>query len=279
MNLIIKLSSFVFYLISFYMCIRILSSMFQEKRMTFAKHKAIQYTNITTISAISLQLGDGIERYKIRKDETYLSFGDVFRLLSAGEIKLVSALQRAICKHEAVFWECKSIMYEELNMTDFEFVVIESNLLSSKAVNGSPFAEQISRNRGTRAVPNKIITFENLGRDCVLVVPCPLDLKTNKVLGGEYLSDSKSLQYMTHLASFIRGPKSASTISEENAAHDSHVSALWSAVATEMLTRLERDKETRLWLSTSGMGVSWLHIRLDKYPKYYNYLPYKSFEQ
>jgi len=29
-----------------------------------------------------------------------------------------------------------------------------------------------------------------------------------------------------------------------------------------------------LWLSTAGMGVAWLHARLDSRPKYYGYLTY-----
>jgi hypothetical protein len=33
--------------------------------------------------------------------------------------------------------------------------------------------------------------------------------------------------------------------------------------------------DERRWLSTSGLGVSWLHMRLDSTPKYYNWQPYK----
>ena len=28
------------------------------------------------------------------------------------------------------------------------------------------------------------------------------------------------------------------------------------------------------WLSTAGMGVSWLHVRLDSQPKYYGFAAY-----
>lgn len=30
-----------------------------------------------------------------------------------------------------------------------------------------------------------------------------------------------------------------------------------------------------LWISTSGLGVSWLHVRLNFYPKYYSHNSYK----
>jgi len=31
-----------------------------------------------------------------------------------------------------------------------------------------------------------------------------------------------------------------------------------------------------LWVSTSGLGVAWLHVRLDARPKYYQYTPYRE---
>ena len=31
------------------------------------------------------------------------------------------------------------------------------------------------------------------------------------------------------------------------------------------------------WVSTSGLGVSWLHIRIDTRPKYYSYAPFRAF--
>ena len=30
------------------------------------------------------------------------------------------------------------------------------------------------------------------------------------------------------------------------------------------------------WLSTAGMGVYWLHVRVDSRPKYYRYQGYKT---
>jgi hypothetical protein len=32
------------------------------------------------------------------------------------------------------------------------------------------------------------------------------------------------------------------------------------------------------WLSTSGLGVFWLHVRLDQRPKYYAHTPYRREE-
>jgi hypothetical protein len=33
--------------------------------------------------------------------------------------------------------------------------------------------------------------------------------------------------------------------------------------------------EDRVWLSTAGAGVPWLHVRLDDAPKYYGHAAYR----
>eukprot|EP01036_Dinobryon_divergens_P024970 gene24970-33469_t len=83
------------------------------------------------------------------------------------------------------------------------------------------------------------------------------------VRGG--VMGKRSLQYLTHLASFIRGPKL--TTPAQRAAHRDLVSHLWSTVATSLLRRLKEDEGASVWMSTSGM---------DRTPKNYNYLPYKN---
>jgi hypothetical protein len=53
---------------------------------------------------------------------------------------------------------------------------------------------------------------------------------------------------------------------------------LWNATASSMLAKLESDKQgdTPFWLSTSGLGVYWMHVRIDVAPKYYTYAPFRS---
>jgi hypothetical protein len=64
-----------------------------------------------------------------------------------------------------------------------------------------------------------------------------------------------------HLASFIRK------------APDTQKHALWRAVGAAMEARVSKKP---LWLSTAGMGVSWLHVRLDSRPKYYGFDEYRT---
>lgn len=53
------------------------------------------------------------------------------------------------------------------------------------------------------------------------------------------------------------------------------VRAFWSAVATAVEERLARSSRP-LWLSTSGLGVAWVHARLDERPKYFAWAPFRE---
>ena len=122
----------------------------------------------------------------------------------------------------------------------FEFVVIEDQALN-RPENDSAFRNQFNEATDEQT----IVTFENLGRDAVLVVPLP---------GGQQVNHC-------HLASFLN----TCTASQE--------SLLWHHVGKAMLNRVSDEP---VWLSTAGGGVPWLHVRLDNKPKYYSYQPYRA---
>jgi hypothetical protein len=90
-----------------------------------------------------------------------------------------------------------------------------------------------------------VVEFPNLGRDAILVVPCP----------------DGPLSAYSHLAAFVRQ------------APEPQKHALWAAVGAAMQRRLGGKP---VWLSTAGAGVSWLHVRLDDRPKYYGHWPYQK---
>jgi hypothetical protein len=227
----------------------------------------------STVQIILVEKQVGFQRFKVKVDGEMCTFSTILSQLSDGNTNwnLVSALNDAITRsYEAVFWECPPIKYSEL-YKEFEFVVLEAKTLSKREVDVEPFSEKISQAK------DAIISFHNLGRDCYLIVPCPVNFGSeDNVLRVDIgVTDKKRLQYLTHLASFIRGPEFLATPTQ-HAVHRKHISQLWSTIATSMLHRLREDEGANVWMSTSGMGVSWLHVRLDRVPKYYNYLPYKN---
>jgi hypothetical protein len=121
----------------------------------------------------------------------------------------------------------------------FECVFVESPALLRLEADAQPFQEHFRNSRATAAA------FPSLGKDALLVAPCPV-------------SDSTCY---THLACFVRSATKKETYQ------------LWRTVALALDGRLV---DTPLWLSTAGLGVSWLHVRLDTRPKYYRHRVYAS---
>ncbi len=135
-------------------------------------------------------------------------------------------------------WETPPITTATANQP-FEFVLLDSPGLASEP-DSTAFEEHFNT-----MVPGGVVEFPNLGRDAIMVVPCPDDP----------LSD------YGHLAAFLRHSRKPQQHS------------LWELVGTAMQRRLGPKP---VWLSTAGGGVAWLHVRLDDRPKYYGYLPYRN---
>ena len=140
---------------------------------------------------------------------------------------------------DAFFWETPPVTDKTLGRP-FEFVLVQSTSLAHLQPDPSPFMQHFSSH------PSKtVLTFPNLGGDAILVVPAPL-------------ADQACY---THLAQFLRS------------APASQVDAFWSSIGSAMEKRIS---SRPIWLSTAGMGVSWLHLRLDSRPKYYRHAPYTA---
>ena len=94
----------------------------------------------------------------------------------------------------------------------------------------------------------EVVSFNNLGADALLIVPCPTSTSTN----------------YSHIGAFHRS------------APREQLHALWKVVAQTVMERLGPQP---LWLSTAGGGVDWLHMRLDDRPKYYRHVPWRDWIQ
>jgi hypothetical protein len=136
---------------------------------------------------------------------------------------------------DAYSWECPPVTEQTLSR-DFECVFVSSPALARMPQDPEAFAEHYRPDRS-------VVTFGNLGGDAVLVAPCP---------GGDGSNYS-------HLASFVATAPAAQQ------------DALWQAVGRAMEKRIGASPA---WASTAGLGVAWLHVRLDDRPKYYRHTPY-----
>lgn len=123
---------------------------------------------------------------------------------------------------------------------NFEFVVVNSPGLADTA---DPWA--FAEHFGDSTTSGGVVSFYNLGKDALLIVPCPI----------------ASPEVYRHLGAFVRQ------------APEEQKHKLWKIVGTEMTRNLG---QVPIWLSTAGAGVSWLHVRIDKRPKYYVHAPYRK---
>lgn len=173
--------------------------------------------------------------YTLQKDGQNITVQAFFEYLSTST-EFILFFNKILENHyfEAYSWECISLN----NPTKvYEFALVKNNLLAQKRPNYQPFYTYFSKTE-------KIVSFENLGKNAELVVPCPVD---------EY--------EFTHLAKFVRSGLT------------DHIITLWKEVGKIGLLKLQSEK--KYWLSTAGLGVSWLHIRFDTMPKYYKTQKYK----
>ena len=195
-------------------------------------------------SVKSVELDQHIHKINLFEGESLLSYEVVINYwLESTEFRNFYFSVLSDSPFDAFFWEHPPV--SNLNIKQvYEFVLVPSPQLSNVNADLSPFQEKFNSRRSNESV----LAFENLGRDAELIVPCPVMEKN----------------IYAHFASFIRN-------APENQKHD-----LFRILASALGKRIS-SKPT--WLSTSGLGVYWLHIRLDSRPKYYSYQLYRRLDE
>lgn len=178
-----------------------------------------------------------VRRVTLLRDGAAISYADVVEHWQADEpFRAFFAALLADPPFEAYFWETPPAT-QATAARAFEFVLVDSPELATLAPEPEAFAAHF--------IPSQAVaTFPNLGGDALLVAPAP----------------HGSPAAYAHLAAFARG------------APTDQQHALWQAVGTAAAGRLSSGP---IWLSTSGLGVAWLHVRLEERPKYYTYAPYR----
>lgn len=178
------------------------------------------------------------ERVLVFQDRQPLSFAQALDGL-ADSAAFRNALSQAITDRPAIAlrWETPPITSATVTRP-FEFVLVDDPLLHGPPEPDvfGPHFDGAPAGETVRAVPN-------LGRTADLVVP-------------RQLTDPHAY---VHLKVFLQRAPAA------------QLHALWHCVA---VTARQRLSDRPLWISTAGGGVSWLHVRLERVPKYYAYRPY-----
>ncbi|MEZ4885653.1 MAG: hypothetical protein R3E32_13050 [Chitinophagales bacterium] len=184
-------------------------------------------------------------QYQILQDGNLMSFEEV--IYHWGNTPIFRSFYNTILVNapfEAFFWELPPMTAHKLKQ-DFEFVLVNSGTLKNIRADERAFQEYFKKHSR-----NEILTFPNLSGDAQLIVPTP----------------QIALENYAHLAKVVRNVP------------DSQLDELWMRIGEEYEKALKKSPKPK-WLSTAGLGVSWLHIRIDSRPKYYRYKPYKEWSK
>ncbi len=179
-----------------------------------------------------------VHRYEVLRGGEPLAWqGFLDALIQGGDAPL--ALSRAIvaAPFNEVFFETPPLTTATVN-NDAEFVLVSAGLHSE--ADSSAFSEHLSSDDQELTK-----TFTNLRGDATLVVPTDM-------------ADDARRNY---LRSFLRS------------APEMQIRSFWAQAAMAIQGRMS---DVPVWVSTSGGGVPWLHLRLDDRPKYYAYRPYRT---
>jgi hypothetical protein len=192
-------------------------------------------------SAVETLHRNRIQRFRILERGKRLSCLEVMRLWREDmAFRTFFNSLLADAPHTAYFWETPPVTAASAEQA-FEFVLVDSGGLASVKPDPEAFRQYFDSASGDE----EVVAFANLGGDAYLIAPCP----------------RASLSVYAHLAAFVRQ-------APERQKH-----ALWRCIGETLERRLDARP---IWLSTAGLGVYWLHVRLDSRPKYYSFQPYRQ---
>lgn len=184
-----------------------------------------------------------IHQYRLLHQQNLLTYAkviDAWQRNQAFQDFFTDLLAQA--EFAAYFWETRPLTVTTLEQP-FEFVLVNSPQLARTPANPQAFRKYFAI---AQRQSLNVATFKNLGGDADLVAPCPAQQNPN----------------YAHLATFMRS------------ASQSQRQELWRALGYAIAHQL--NQSPALWVSTSGLGVPWLHIRLDRQPKYYTFAHYRD---
>lgn len=178
-----------------------------------------------------------IHKYIIFQNDNQLSFANFLSCL-IGNKEFREFYNQILVNSEfdAFFWENPPCSIENLNQ-DYEFVLVKSKIFSKLKADSKTFSKHFIEDKSA-------VDFPNLGKNAQLIVPTP----------------KSELESYTHLGDFVRN-----ALNEQ--IHD-----FWQLVGKVYKSEINQGKR---WLSTHGLGVHWLHVRVDTVPKYYHFKAYK----
>lgn len=162
---------------------------------------------------------------------------------------LFPASSNQACSFQAFRFETKGTTEGNIQSVHFEFAIVNDDSLYRFANDADPYTFADKFAAGSCPNDPHACVFTNLGGDATLVSP--------KNAGNNGDKDRYG-----HIAAFLRK------------APTEQIQSVWMTVVTTYRGQLRARSPAPVWFSTAGGGVSWLHFRFDKRPKYYHYTPF-----
>lgn len=177
-------------------------------------------------------------KYKIENQNQVLCFKTVIDLLiNSSEFRLELSQVLKQSKFEGFYLEVKPCSTATLE-NDFEFVTVFGRHFGEFSMDVESFKEHFIDEE-------KTLSFKNRRGNSELIVPNNINPECN----------------YAHLAVFLR------------TATNDEIDDFWKTIG---LSYSKSINDKPVWLSTSGLGVHWLHMRIDQKPKYYRYSSFKK---
>jgi len=189
-----------------------------------------------------------IRRAGVGAEPQQLTWKEAIEGLCAQSPSLRELLSQTLQKlpFDAFFWECPPVSLATCGTRLFEFVALPAPGLRGTKADETAFSEHIRAYYGQPVAK----AFLSLRKDSMLIAPARAQ---------------KDMKPYAHIASFFRE------------APPKQLDRQWLALAEALDERLRKvDPDANVWVSTSGLAVPWLHMRLDARPKYYQHAPYRN---
>jgi len=170
------------------------------------------------------------------RNKVEITWRKFISLCKANNLSFVIIIKEAILrtKFETIYFNCPPVTKADLDQV-FNVAILNAPALRSVTTDVHTFADKFIDQ-------NMVTSFENLNGDCLMVCPVPLEDQPEEIYSS--------------LGPFIRSARIEQQI------------AFWGLVASDLETVISIRK---VWMNTAGTGVSFLHLRLDSRPKYYEY--------
>ncbi len=182
--------------------------------------------------------------YRLRYYNKLFSWKSIFEIVNINK-SFVQSLVNILYSNpfDEYYLEFSPVSFSTLDSTVFEFVIIKTS--------GFGINAEIDKFNDLNTNSNEIKVFPNLNRDSILISPC--------------YNRTKNINDYIHIGKFIK-----SSIDSEQK------NKLFDTMFAVYKKELEKTPNKKLWASTHGKGVAWLHLRIDPEPKYISWTNYKK---